>query len=363
MSSSPARTRLRHRAPWLVGCSLWVLALAWPSTAHAAPPSDESQEVSSDVVLVRITPEDPRLSARLEAELDIAGLEVQRLDWPEPQEVIGPSLLDELESRAAGAAIEIYFRDDRIEVWVADHGTGTALTRRFDRQDDAREQARTLAVGAVELLRASQVEQPEDPLEPTPDDPEDPFVEPDTPPEVPFVPKASLSISPLIGGSPGGLGMTGHLEAAVRWAVRRPLLLSFDVWIPVFANQSPNEPGVSARSFIVMAFVEPQWSPTLKRAPWFHPSLGLGLGAAILSVRGEVVLEETDQAEPVKDVVAGFAANAHVDLGFAVHPRVWLRAGTHLGILQPAFRINILESKPTYGLPFFMGTVGIEFWI
>jgi len=371
VSPALARTRPRRVVAWLVGCLLWLagptLASAAPLTSasltEAAPMSEPAS--TPELVLIRVAPDDPRLRARLEAELDISGLEVRTLDWPEPDAVIGPTLLDELAPHGASAAIEIYIRDDRVEVWVADATTETALTRRFDRQPDA-EQARTVAVGAVELLRASRLEYAESHPELAETDP---FVkqatESERPPKVVVPTTASLSISPLVGSSPGGFGVTGHLEIAARWAVRRPLLLSFDLWIPVYGGQSDFVDGVNARNFVTMLFIEPQWSPSLRRAEWLHPTLGLGVGPAVLVTIGEVVLDEVPEpADSNIDVVAGFAATAHVDFGFSVHPRVWLRAGAHLGVIQPAFRINLVnDDTKTYGLPFAMGSLGLEFWI
>ena len=373
MIPSPARTRPSRRAIWLVGCSLLSsLVLAGPARAAPLAAPSETPATETELVLIRVLPDDPALRARLEAELDLAGFDSAVLDWAEPEAVLGPSLLDELEPRGANAAIEIHIRDERVEVWVADATTGTALTRRFEREAQARDQARTLAVGAVELLRASRLEYAEREAQrpgPSPVDDEDPFAEggepkvPEPEPE-PFEPKVSLSLAPLIGGSPGGLGTTAHLEAASRWVVRRPFVLAFDIWIPVFANQSQDQPGVAARSFLTMGFVEPQWSPRLERVPWLHPTLGLGLGVAVLSTQGEIAGEEAGgTAVPVDDVVAGFALNARMELAFALHPRVWLRTSAHLGIVQPAFRLNILARQYTYGLPVGAGSLGIEFWI
>jgi hypothetical protein len=94
-------------------------------------------------------------------------------------------------------------------------------------------------------------------------------------------------------------------------------------------------------------------------APWFHPELGLGLGAAVVSVEGKADPPFRGNAS----VLAGFVAHTHVGLGFAVTPRVWIRVDGYVGVLLPQPRVTFTGTTvATWGLPWGTGSLGIELW-
>lgn len=357
----PKPTRL------LATSSCLALALA-PTLVRAAPPrdSEQSQELERrERVLVRVVPGNKRVSSRLRAELDIVGLDAQELELAKDSPLLGPDLLDRLEDEDAGAAIEIDIRDDRIDVWVADRDTGKTLTRRFDLAlDPEQARPRTLALAAVELLRASRLEAraaQEDPEAPPEAEQE---TEQERPPEdLTLGRTGSLSVGPQLGWSPGtpqSLGLTAHVELAGRWAILEPLALRFSIRVPVFGNAVVGDFG-GARVFVSTLSVEPQWTPKIPYTPWFRPALGLGLGAALTAIVGESDTTGVTRRTPV---LAGLAIDGHLDLGFAVHPRLWLHLGGRVSLVQPAPRVQFLdEIAASFGLPWISSTVALELWI
>ena len=346
-------------------CAALVLA---PALAGAAPPAEGEPEQAvgeRERVLVRVIPGNKRVSSRLRAELDIIGLDAQELELAKGSPLLGPDLLDRLDDEDAGAAIEIDIRDDRIDVWVADRDTGKTLTRRFDLAIDPEQgRPRTLALAAVELLRASRLEASAGEAEPeTPTEAEQ-ETELERPPEDLWFGRAgSLSAGPLIGWSPGtpqSLGLTAHVELAGRWAILEPLALRFSIRVPVFGNGVTGDFG-SARVFVSTLSVEPQWTPRIPHTPWFRPALGLGLGLALTAIVGESDTTGVTRRTPI---LAGLAVDGHLDLGFAVHPRLWLHLGGRASLIQPAPRVQFIEEiAASFGLPWISSTVALELWI
>ena len=319
-------------------------------------------------VLVRVTPANKGVASRVRAELDIIGLDAEALELPADAPVLGPNLLAKLDSTDAGAAIEIDMGVDHIDVWVADGTTGKTLTRRFDLAlDPEQSKPRTLAIAAVELLRASRLEYALSDTQPPSPEPSKQEDETERPPVGLDLERiGSLSLAAMFGASPGGLGPTFHIEVAGRWAILPSFALRFALRVPVLGNSVSNEFG-DARVFISTLVVEPQWTPTLRRALWFRPALGLGLGGAVTGVAGQPVdgMSEEGGITPRAPVLGGFVADGHLDLGFALHPRVWLHLDGHLGILQPAPRVFIFSDEPVanFGLPWAVGALAIELWI
>jgi hypothetical protein len=317
-----------------------------------------------------VVPHDEQLAARLRAELGLVNLDAVALELP-VQPTLGPDLLDELPKGNASAAIEIVISEARIDVWVADGITGKVLNRRLDLVSDPDQgDPRTVAIAAVELLRASRLEpgptvevvevEPPTPATPDPSDkPSDllPFDRTRKPVELPSV--GAISLAPMVGGSPGGFGVTTHIEIAGRWAPTPRFALRVSAWIPALGNKIEVTDGL-IRMFVGMAFVEPQL-----RLPggiaWFHPELGLGLGGAVVGFDGTAREGLRNDIQ----VLGGFAGYGHVGLGFAVVPRLWLRLDGYVGTVQPRPKVksiaNVVEA--TWGSPFATGSVGLEIWL
>jgi hypothetical protein len=332
------------------------------SEAASKPASDEP--ANTQLVLTRVLPTNAQVTARLHAELDVSGLEGDTIEVADELPSLGVDLLDRVAAANASAAIEIVFGRNRIDIWVADANTGKTLNRRFDLiLDPGLADPRTLAIAAVELLRTSRLElrevtaAPQDEQDPKPQATEDerpPIEEVDIvdPPS-----RGALSLAPVVGASPGGLGLTTHIEVAGRWAPRPRFALRTSLWIPTLGNRVIDDLG-EARVLTLQLFIEPQLRLP-GGAPWFHPELGLGIGAALTVIQGQAAPGSTD-ANPV---LPGFATHAHVGLGFELSRRFWFRIDGYAGIVQPQPRVlfgNEVVAK--WGLPFATGSLGVEVW-
>jgi hypothetical protein len=321
----------------------------------------------TELVLTRVLPANAQVTARLHAELGVSGLEGATIELADDVPSLGIDLLDRAASANASAAIEIVFGRNRVDIWVADANTGKTLNRRFDLiLDPGLAEPRTLAIAAVELLRTSRLELAEVEVEPDEPDPEPQATEDERPPEdrdvVEIPPRGALSLAPIIGGSPGGLGLTTHIEVAGRWAPRKRFALRTSLWIPTLGNRVVDELG-AARVLTLQLFIEPQLRLP-GGAPWFHPELGLGLGGALTVIQGQ----PSPGSIPRSPVLPGFAAHAHLGLGFQLSPRFWFRVDGYVGIVQPQPRVVFIDSANVehvvaeWGLPFGAGSLGFEVW-
>ena len=363
----PARTTLEILGSLACVASLGLFA----APAAAAPPSGSTEPATepaeSTLVLTRVLPLDAQITARLHAELDVSGLEGRTIEVGDDVPTLGIDLLDRVATANASAAIEIVVARNRIDIWVADANTGKTLNRRFDLiLDPGLAEPRAIAIAAVELLRTSRLEfagVASPPEEEKPPGPSEQATEDERPPEeddgpVELPPRGALSLAPVLGGSPGKLGLTAHLEVAGRWApLRSRFALRTALWIPTLGNQVSGELG-RARVLTLLLFVEPQVRLP-GGAPWFHPELGLGLGAALTVIQGQPNPGETGQAP----VLPGFAAHAHLGLGFELSRRFWVRLDGYVGIVQPQPQVLIGEQiVAKWGLPFATGSIGVEVW-
>jgi hypothetical protein len=342
---------------------------AQSTSEHAEPSEHDAAPIDAELVLIRVVPDDKRVIARLRAELGVMALDTTIIDVPADAPVLGPELLDRLEPTGASAAIEIAITEQRIDVWVADGATGKTLTRRFDLAlDPEQAEPRTLAIAAVELLRASRLEftggaaasnaEPDANAESEQATESERAPESERPRDREQIPRGALSLAPMVGGGPGGLGATTHIELAGRWAPLDRFALRLSVWLPSLGNNVSDAEG-RARVFVGMAFIEPQ-----VRLPggarWFHPELGLGLGAAITGIDGAANPPFRSNAA----VLAGFASHAHLGFGFELTPRLWARLDGYVGMILPQpVVVFVDEIVAGYGLPFATGSLGLEIWI
>lgn len=373
-NAAPARAHWPSRlsALSLGGLLIVLVLLLAPVRAFAAEDEEAEDEASDPVererVLVRVMPANKRVSSRLRAELDIIGLDAEPLELPRNSPLLGPDLLDELAQTDASAAIEIDINDQRVDVWVADTTTGKTLTRRFDLAIDPEHgKPRTLAIAAVELLRASRLEAKSELEGPAAAEQETELERP--PRRVALDRVGSLSVGPSIGWSPGtpqNLGVTAHVELAGRWAVLEGFALRFAARVPVIGNgvTGTDDNGDligSARVFVSTLVVEPQWTPQIPRAAWLRPALGLGLGGAVTAIIGDPVDENVTRRTPI---LGGFVVGGHLDLGFAIQPRLWLHLDGNISVVQPAPRVLLVDQfVATFGLPWLSGGIALELWI
>lgn len=361
----PARTT---RLLVSLACVAGLALLGAP--AAAAPPSGsteahESEPAENTLVMTRVLPVNAKYTARLHAELGFTGLEGRTLEVGDDVPMFGVDLLDQVAAANASAAIEIVVARNRIDIWVADANTGKTLNRRFDLiLDPGLAEPRAIAIAAVELLRTSRLELAAAAAETTPDEepePSEQVMEDERPPvddePVELPPRGALSLAPVLGGSPGKLGLTAHLEVAGRWAPHRRFALRTALWIPTLGNQVTGDLG-QARVLTLLLFVEPQLRLP-GGAPWFHPELGLGIGAALTVIQGQPNPGDTGRTP----VLPGFAAHAHLGLGFELSRRFWFRVDGYSGIVQPQPQVLFGEQVVAkWGLPFATASIGVEVW-
>ncbi|MCA9683462.1 MAG: hypothetical protein KC457_14780, partial [Myxococcales bacterium] len=146
--------------------------MAAPAGADEEPSvGEDGDSIATDLVLIRVLPKRPDVEARLQAELGLLGFVSERMDV-EGDEALGPDLLDRIDG-SASAAIELEITEARIELWIADAETGKSVYRRLDPNTGDQGDPRTMAIAAVELLRASRLEAAQGEPEPAPDLPDD----------------------------------------------------------------------------------------------------------------------------------------------------------------------------------------------
>jgi hypothetical protein len=354
---------------FVAGLGLSLASCAAETAPPAEPIANAAEPVTAELVLTRVLPANPQVTARLHAELGVSGLEGATIEIADDLPSLDIELLDRVTDAGASAAIEIVFDRNRIDIWVADANTGKTLNRRFDLiLDPGLAEPRTLAIAAVELLRTSRLELAEVPVEPEAPPPANlQETEDERPPEgddAPHVqpPRGALSLAPVIGGSPGGLGLTTHVEVAGRWAPRKRFALRTSLWLPTLGNRVVDELG-AARVLTFQLFIEPQLRLP-GGAPWFHPDLGLGLGAALMVIQGQ----PSPGSEARSPVLPGAAGHTHVGFGFELSPRFWFRIDGYVGIVQPQPRVVFVDSSnvkhvvASWGMPFATGSIGFEAW-
>jgi hypothetical protein len=315
-----------------------------------------------------VVPDDDQVRARLRAELGLLGLTAVPLEVPEQTPTFGADLLDQLAVGRASAAIEIVVGEHRIDLWVADGNTGKALNRRLDlalfpEQADPR----TVAIAAVELLRASRLELGDtgaerdgEAIADASDVPRQARERERPPRDLDLPSNGAISLAPMIGGSPGGFGVTTHIELAGRWAPLDLFALRFSVWIPTLGN-SIAVPDGRVRMFVGMAFIEPQVRVPEGKLKWFRPEFGLGLGGAVVGFEGFA----REGLRSATTVLGGFSGYGHLGFGFAVVPRFWIRLDGYVGVLapRPEVKSTTNETQATWGSPFATGSLGLEIWL
>ncbi len=139
---------MRRALAFLIVLGLWLSA---PSRSEAAPASE---------VIVLLSPSqageaEQETLTRLAAELKAAGFSVVRAERRGSELRASLEQAVEESGAAAAIAIETTRRGAGVEVWVTDRATGKLSVRPVER---LRETPATLAIRAVELLRASLLE-------------------------------------------------------------------------------------------------------------------------------------------------------------------------------------------------------------
>jgi hypothetical protein len=140
---------------WLKLTAILLVTMLWPTSLLAAT-----------VVLVRPLNPAPGMTeafARIKGELVSTGFEIEVVDGSSAESSGGESLswLEQLAVRRGADAVVAVMDDnapDSVAVWVIDKVTGKSVVRRIPFRPSSKRGPETLAIQAVELLRASFLE-------------------------------------------------------------------------------------------------------------------------------------------------------------------------------------------------------------
>jgi hypothetical protein len=136
----------------IAACVVALIGSLFAIEAHAQP--------GSGATLVAIVTSEPNgsLSRRVRAELEALGVDVIILKPPAEAMASRQPLEQAAKNVGAIAAVRLVVSGEgKVEVWVADRATGKAVVRELDAPAAGTSDA-AVAVGAVELLRASLME-------------------------------------------------------------------------------------------------------------------------------------------------------------------------------------------------------------
>ncbi len=309
----------------LVVLVAWLVAIVLPASARAEP----SARTETSRVAV-IGPADGATVMQLEAELQLLGFEVVRVEPPQGSSV--EELLAVARELGVAAAIRVDARAGALELSVVDRVTGKTSIRTVTVADasDA-DAARIAAVRAIDLLRASLRELEE----------ERPLPEAEVAPSPvvrrtvrPAAPRFGLAIAPMIAGAMGGLGPTAHVTLAFEAMPHRRFGLGVRGVAPI-AGARVSAPEGSARAHVGWIAIGPR---VRLRAPdrTVLPSLGLAVGPAFVGMRGEPKAPYVGR----RDLVVAALVELDAALAIAVHPRlrIWIDASLDVAVPRAGIR-------------------------
>lgn len=363
-----------------------ALALLQGGAARAGEPPK--------IVIVAAQAEDA-IVAQLRAELRTMGFSVVVADASSsalPREELEKTARDS----SAVAAILVRASRAGLEVWVVDRITGKTLLRDVVGTEGAAGRDTTIALRAVELLRASLMEidaphplrgevlpPPEireiaglpAPVPPAPASaapalpappssfavPPSSFAAPQSRvPPLPAAPSSSppfgVDVAPAILGSPGGLAVLPALSLGVHAWVYPRISVDIGSFLPIGSvkhkaaeGQSQNRVTLFLASVrVTLARTEATWVPTLAAGAtliWLHTD---GVGAA-----PEFVGKSND----------GFSGAPFLRPGLrvALGSRVFLYTDLLAGVAVRKLTIDYVgRDAATWGTPFFAGSLGVE---
>jgi hypothetical protein len=300
---------------------------------------------ASDRVAVVGDADDEAIVRQLRAELSALGFEV--LAPEAPAEDDDETWADDLGAVAAIRVVE----HEALEIHIVDRVAGKSVRHRVAiPQPQTEEDARIVAMRAIELLRASLREPQEAPVVSPP-----PPTPPTPSPTRPVAPRFFIHLTPAVAGSPGGLGPSLHALLGLRWMPHRHVGLAIQALAPTVGTVARGPEGTARiHTALVLAGVHVSFvSPS---ARW-QPDAGVGIGPAFVRMRGEAAPAYGDAI----DVVMSAAFAARLGLAVAVHPRVRLRLDGHIGALVPRPLVRF-AGRPVadWGRPFGIGAFGVE---
>jgi hypothetical protein len=325
--------------------------------------SDAWSRVGATLVALVTTDPGAELSHRVEEQLEALGFDVVVLN-PPATGAAGPASLEQA-ARNVGAiaAVRIVPMAQSVQVWTADPVTGQTVFRELVTPAGQRPSDASVALGAVELLRASLLElHPPEPLHPK--EKEAPPAPCPPPPPVP----AEKPKEPLLGVAAGvGLdfGLAGRPAASLQMAIWLKLAGRFGARAIALASVSSGK--VAAAQYGDIAFDEQLYGAELTydftgASSAFVPVVGLGIGAANVTVRG---LATSGGVNLDENTWVGLPFG-HVGGSWAPTPGLRLRGDALGGVSVPAATVCVQQGSQCadevarWGQPFVTVALALE---
>ena len=351
------------RAGWRVAAGLLVITAAVASfspDARAADPATPARSATSGATLVVVVTSEPTgaLARRVRAELEGLGVDVIVLKPPAEGSPARAPLEQVARNVGAVAAVRLVPSGaDKVEIWVADRVTGKAVVRELD-APSARTSTASVAVGTVELLRASLMElhAPDPPHGEVAITPKlESLALPVHAPPPPFRPQLGLAIS---GGAELGLrgiGPSGQagLGLWARLGERAGLRLAGQLTVAA-AHADSASGSVATQS--QLAAVLGSYELTDPASTWV-PNLQAGIAAAHVSTTGTAVAPYLSASD------AGWFAVPLVGAGLALAfaRGLRLRADVLGGWALPSAAVHTpTETVGHWGAPLVSLSLGAE---
>lgn len=171
----------------------------------------------------------------------------------------------------------------------------------------------------------------------------------------PAAAKAALEVGFAALGGPGGLGAGYGLALAVGGFVTRAWRLGASAFAPLSAQaHSAGEGSSRSRVTLITADLRGEFRTRAR----FRPTLGGGVGAAVLSTQGRGAAPDYAGADSRR---ASAGAYLRAGGGYYFAPRFALRLDLTLGAQFSRFALSYAErERAQWGVPWFMGAGGVE---
>jgi hypothetical protein len=325
-------------------CALLAGCLLLASTARAEP-------AATVIVLIADEPGDAVVT-RLERDLRGLGFGVVLLSATPENATDAPALERTTRSLGGLAGVRVLAAGQGSLLWVLEPASNRSVTRELSRPAGSSADPNEIALGTLELLRASMLE-----LHPPP-------------PEPPRVEKAEPMPSIPIEQEPARLALSGGLgpELGLR-SVSPSLTTMWSVWLrlggcfglrgftalPVSSERSRVPEGeVEVRPTLVGAGLA---CASPRRQSWLTPRVGLGFVGAHVETRG------TANDPKVSHRAAAWLGGGYglLGVGLRVTTDVWLNLDA-TGIVLPTPASILVNGREvaTWGAPGGLATLGLE---
>lgn len=340
------------------GLSTFVTIGTLASLARA----EEVSPKASSLIAVVAAPGD-RFGLRVQAELEALGFQTVLLD-PAAEPASRASLEAAARKVGAIAAIRAIPSARGVEVWIADRVTGKTVLREIAGVEGSIDGDATLALSAVDLLRASLLEIALPPPAPraTGEVPAAPDLRkkmalpaPGALAERP-TPTLHLSLAPGVLLSPGGFGAAASLDMGLAWMPSAHVGVSGFTAIPLTGPRVAGAAG-SADLWVWLAGGGVRFVFTSRESRW-APSADVGVMA--VSFRSTATPGEGFVAKAASAAAA--APFARAGIAFAVTPMLRLRADVLAGVIVQGVSVQLAKHEvATWGRPLVLPSVGLDF--